>query len=237
MKLKRAGSIQTYYPQWEDKNADGVVDAAGGFPGVRVLSEFSDPKILIATSSMRELYNSADEYVAGSISVNTQELEIFGGTASAKGWTLIGFILPFPATRVYVKTWACCVNAPNTNIFMCNEGAIDAPDKYEKSYRLCLDAYNNQLSLQKGVGGSYTVLGSVSGVDYNTFYKLEMYFSGDGSGNNTIKIWRDDVLEIDVSDSETNIPTINDIRFAVRDDSDTEARSGKFKGYTVIVYE
>ncbi|MBW2674580.1 MAG: hypothetical protein JRD89_14415, partial [Deltaproteobacteria bacterium] len=84
-------------------------------PHVRseVLAQFTDPKLLICTSSMNEVYNSADkvEYQAGNITANSQELTIVGGSSTEAGNSFIYWNLPYAVKKLYIRSSLNSVNA------------------------------------------------------------------------------------------------------------------------------
>jgi len=213
------------------------------FPGVRqeVLKEFSDPKILMMTSSMLDLMGSAEkvEVVAGNVSATSKELTIIGGSSTATGFSWIFWDLPGTFLKVYAKTFFCSVDTHITAISFCDASAstlINPPDVYITF--LDIPAVKQDFKFYKSVGGVGQTL-SIESVSlaYLTFYSVEMFYVGDGTGANRIRVWRDGVLKFDFSETEPEIPNIQAVRFYVYDGSTTAALSGKYRGYTVIIYE
>jgi len=247
-KLETEGAKNKAY----DSDVDGVFDLAAipvldwtklQFFGVRqeILSKFSDPKILIATSSMNLLLASADkvEAASGNISATSQELTIIGGSSSAAGNSWVYWNLPEAATKVYAVAQLKSVNAPIIEIdFADGDGSTrkNPPDFYRITIEIPKATQDSKLD--KNVAGTWTTL-AYEAVDlsYDTYYNVEFYFEGDGAGNNNLKAWRDGVLKIDISDSEPDIPSILSVRINVYDASTSAAQSGKVKGPVVIIYE
>ena len=233
----------TYHPKWMLKNVydtdeDNVIDwKALQLAGVRqeVLQNFTDPKILIATSSMNEVLNSADlvEVQAGNISSDSQELTIVGGTSSTKGHSWVYWNLPVDASKVYIKARLNNVNVSVITIELCNGDAStfsNPPNFY--SLQLYPSGSTNDYALKKVVNDVWSTLGyEAVDLNYNTYYKIEFYWDNSG----TLKGWRDDSLKINVNN--TAISPIRAVRFRVYDNSTSEAQSGKLKGEVIIIYE
>jgi len=215
------------------------------FPGVRqeILAKFSDPKILIATSSMLLLLNSAEkvEAASGNISATSQDLEIAGGTSTKEGRSWIYWNLPKTTTRVYVRLFL----ADEGNalwggaIQLCDDDGstfANPPDMYNLGLQVARSA--EDFLLQKNVGGTWTDLVKES-VDLtaNQFYDIELYFEGDGAGKNCLKAWRDGVLKFDYSDTETEIPSIASVRIMCSDNSTTTTEIIHIRGAFIVIYE
>ncbi|MHC1623676.1 MAG: hypothetical protein ACXQTR_03705 [Candidatus Methanospirareceae archaeon] len=208
------------------------------FFGVRqeVLARFSDPKILIATSSMNLLLASADkvEYASGNITANSQELTIIGGTSTESGQSWVYWNLPYPATKVYVRVLMNLVDAGAMTIDLTNgDGStlLNPPDLYQVS--ISVPQATADFRLIKNVGGEGTVIASEA-VDlaYNTYYDIEFYTD---RSTGLLETWRDGVKKFSVTD--TDISSIASVRLRVYDGSTSEAQSGKYKGPVVIIYE
>jgi len=234
----------TYHPKWMLKNVydtdeDNVIDwKASRLAGVRqeVLQNFSDPKVLIATSSMNEVLNSADlvEAVAGNISSNSQELTIIGGSDSAAGKSWMYWNLPTSATKVYLILRVNPVYSVNyrTDIHLCNaDGSteINPPDYYFVRFNLSNSAQD--FLCGKYISGTQTQQ-AIESVDLsaNTYYLVEFYWK-----YGTYKVWRDNTLKFTISD--TDISSILAVRLYVYDISTSQALLSKFKGNIVIIYE
>jgi hypothetical protein len=213
------------------------------FPGVRreVLMKFTDPKILIATSSMKLLLTSADivEAVAGNITSTSQELTIVGGSATAAGNSWIYWNLPKATTKVYVRALVADESGGYTTLNLCDADAstlVNPPDYY--SITIKTDNVAEDFLLAKNVAGTDTVI-ATEAVDLVSlqYYEVECYFEGDGTGNWVIKAWRDEELKFNLSHSEAGIPSIASVRFRKYDSSTTAALKGLIKGQVVIIYE
>jgi len=224
-----------------DNDLDGILDWRSlQYFGVRqeILAEFENPQVLINTSSMLKVYNSCDriEYAAGNISATSRELTIVGGTSSDTGRSWIYWNLPEAAKGVYFRLQMNSVNAGRMEAHFCDADAstaVNPPDFYSIIMVSGADLY-----LEKTVGGSGTTLDSKSGVlAYDTYFDFELYFGGDGDGNNRVIVWMDGSKVFDVSDTEAGIPTIQAVRILVDDNSTSEEQSGKVKGLVVVVYE
>jgi len=227
-----------------DDDLDGALDwKALRFPGVRqsVLAEFTDPRILIATSSMLEVCNSADkvEHAAGNISATSKELTIVGGTSSEAGDSWIYWNLPNPATKVYVHAFMACEDGGDFAIEFCDGDGSTLANPPDRFYILLNIAWSTKdFQLWKAVGDTATDIASEA-VDLTSleYYEVEAYFDGDGEGNWAIKVWRDGVLKFDLTHSEAEIPSIHSIRFRKHDPSTSAAIKGLIKGHVVIIYE
>jgi len=207
-------------------------------PHVRqsVLAQFSDPKLLICTSSMNEVYYSADkvEHTAGNITSNSQELTIVGGSATAEGHSWVYWNLPETATRAYIRVQMNSVNAASLMLEACDSDASlldNPPDRYYIA--LEVPSTGQDLKLKKGVGGIKTTLAYESvDLSYNTYYDLELCVD---VAAHTLEAWRDGAKKFEVSDSD--ITQIASVRMRMFDDSTSEAQSGKLKGPLVVIYE
>ena len=237
-KLQEEGSLNKAY----DSDLDGVIDwKVLQFFGVRqeILAKFTDPKLLIATSSMLALLNSADKAGSntGGISATSQELTITGGTSTASGSTWIYFELPDPASKVYTIAKLNSVNCQDIDIDYFYGDPTTSPGStsdYRYSAYIVVPASASDFKVCKVVGGTTTVLASESvDLSNNTYYTVEFYCDV----NNEILAYRDGVLKFNVSPDPTNIPEIDAVRLRVFDISTTTAQSGKFKGIVVIIYE
>jgi len=213
------------------------------FPGVRqsILAKFTNPKILIATSSALLLLNSVDkvEAASGNITATSQELTIVGGTATASGKSWIYWNLPQGATKLYLNTNLNVVNADGMAITLCNgDGStwVNPPDFFGIYITPPNSAADFQLG--KNVSGTFTLIAQENvDLSYDTYYNVEAYFEGDGSGNWNINVWRDDVLKFNATQSVASIANIQAVRICTVDSSTTAAQSGKVKGMVVIIYE
>jgi len=212
--------------------------APARIPHVRseVLAQFTDPKLLICTSSMNEVLNSADkvEYQAGNITANSQELTIVGGSASTGGDSWVYWNLPDTATKAYARLQMNDVNAELLSLDFCNADAstsVNPPDFYNVCYRGLPAPFD--FRLEKSVGGSTTLLGVQAAVmDADTYYELEFYVD---TVAQALEVWRDNAKIFSVSD--TDISQIAAVRVRCYDSSTSEAQSGKFKGPLVVIYE
>jgi len=204
-----------------------------------VLAEFTNPKLLIATSSMNSLYNSADKVITGSISANSKELTIVGGTATSTGNTWIYWNLPEDAKKAYMRASINSVNARTANLELCygDAGDLFYPLQFY-CVVTCIPLSAEDFSLRKYADTTVTIL-AVESVDlsYDTYYDVEFYYKGDGMGNNKLKVWRDGVLKFDIDDVAATIPYVSSVRIRVYDDSDVEEQSGKVKDNVVVIYE
>jgi len=202
-----------------------------------ILAKFSNPKLLIATSSMLQLLNSAEKVVAGSISATTKELTIIGGSSTATGRSFVGWNLPSKASKVYISGFHNSINATHT-IF----DLLDAPynvarggsSDYNYHVLTHIGATASDLQLRKTVGGTTTTL-ATEGVDlaYDTWYSIEFYVDV----INEVKVWRDGVLKFNIAPDTANIPEIESVAIRTEDTSTTVAQTGKYKGQVVIIYE
>lgn len=211
------------------------------FFGIRqeILAKFTNPKLLIATSSMLALLNSAEkvEAAAGNISATSKELTIVGGTATAAGKSWIYLNLPEPATKVYVSIMAADDGNDYTTLIclMQSDGSLPFDDVNAYGYMtgFNLSQVANDFKLWKTVGGTATLL-AAEAVDLtaNQYYHIEFY-----TDINTVQVWRDGVLKFNVAGDTTNITQINSVQLMCNDGSTTAAKTSKFKGMVVIVYE
>jgi len=242
-KIKQKLETETdYKTKPYDDDLDGVLDwKALQFPGVRqsVLVEFTDPKILIATSSMLEVYNSADkvEYAVGNISANSKELTIVGGTSTEAGNSWVYWNLPEDATKVYVKiTMTCQHSAGEAAIDLCDDSGetlSNPPDFYKLLVKPKTALALGYFRLCKVVGGSETIL-DTEDVDWSagTYTTVEIFCN-----ISTVKVWRDGVLKFSVEGDDANIPSIKSVRLRCNDESTSATVSATFKGMIIIVYE
>ncbi len=234
----------TGYCSKYDSDLDGVIDwKALRFFGVRqeILKNFDDPKLLIATSSMLQLLNSADK--AGSntagISATSKELTIVGGTSTTTGTTWIYLSLPENATKVYATANLNNVNCNNVDLelFAGSDPTVAPGSTGDTRYDVQIVVPNatNDFVLAKHVNGVYTVIASEAiDLSNDVYYKVEMFLDNE---NSILQVFRDNVLKFNVTPDITNLPSITAVRFFVHDVSTTIAQSGKFKGPVVIIYE
>jgi len=226
-----------------DDDLDGVLDwKALRFPGIRqsVLAEFTDPKILIVTSSMLDVYNSADkvEHTAGNISADSKELTIVGGSDTEAGNSWVYWNLPEDATKVYVKVKMTCNSGSGEALVdLCdaNGGTLsNPPDFYELlMQQMPTETTAGWFRLNKVVGGSRSELANEDiTVLTGTFVTAEIFCDID-----TVKVWRDNELKFNVAGDNANIPSIKSVRLRCNDKDTAEARSAIFKGMVIIVYE
>jgi len=201
-----------------------------------VLREFDDPKVLICTSSMNEVLNSADkvEYQPENITANSQELSIVGGSATEKGISWIYWNLPYSVKKCYIKGRMCNVNAQFISFDFCDAdgSTYDNPPNW---YRIDINVSktNHDFEIYKSVSGSISEV-SYEAVDlaYDTLYDVEFY-ADLYSGN--LKAWRNGIQKFNVYDG--NIKEIVSVRMLVTDDSTSEVQQGKFRGPLVVIYE
>jgi len=238
--LKTKGALNKQY----DKDVDGVLDwCVLRFPGVRqeVLQYFNNTKILIATSSMLELLNSAEK--AGNntsgISATSKELTIAGGTSTASGYTWIYISFPYSVTKVYACAYVNNVNCANANleIFAGSDPSITPGSTGDTRYDTHLEpqASASDFKLYKHVNGTASIIASESvDLSNNVYYFVEIFVDND---NNILKVWRDNVLKFNLTPDTTNLPSFTAVRLFVNDSSTTTAQQGKFKGPVVVIYE
>jgi len=69
------------------------------------------------------------------------------------------------------------------------------------------------------------------------YYDFEVYFEGDGSGNNRIMIWRNGKLRITYSETEAGFLSVRMARFRVYDGSTTTALKGHFSKPFLVLGE
>jgi len=210
------------------------------FFGVRqeILAEFSDPKLVIATTSMLQLLNSSEkvEAASGNITATSKELTIVGGTATASGRSWVFFDLPDPASKIYIRSKMNSVNAQATYIaFAQSAGNIAWGNTsfYGYAAGLVIPLATADFKLWKCIGGTTSILASEAvDLSNNVYYDVEIYCD-----LNTIKVWRDGVLKFDAIGDTTNVTEINSIQFACYDALTTATQTSKYKGVVVIIYE
>jgi len=222
-----------------DDDLNGVLDwRVMQFPGVRqeILAEFSDPKILIITSSMLDVFNSADkvEHTAGNISADSQELEIVGGSASADGQSWIYWDLPIDAEKVYVRAQLNSVNCYIIAIDICSSSGATfcgPPDFFavslspDSTYKMFIADYIGQCN-------GYIYATDDTPLSHNTFYEIEVYYNW-----GTVKYYRDGNYINSYTNTSTGSTPARCVRIRVHDSSTAEAQSGKVRGSLVIIYE
>jgi len=237
-RLKTEGAENKLY----DEDINGSIEISKlNLIGIenRFLKNFTNPEILIATSSMKHLLNSADkhEYAAGNITATTKELTIIGATSTEKGDSWIYFDLYFPAHKAYIKA--------NLNPVTCQAIAIDiltdsGSNALPNQYYCWIEppADLSDFNLAKIVNLSATVL-ATEAVDLpqNRYYLVEIYAEITEEGDNYLEIYRDKDLVFAYEESEPNISQILSFRMRVWDNSDSEAQEGRICGPVVIIYE
>jgi len=213
------------------------------FPGVRqeILQYFDNPKILIATSSMLELLNSAEKAGANTsgISATSKELTIPGGTSTASGNTWVYISFPYNVTKVYYCVRLCSVNAVwvTTEAFAGSDPTVSPGSTGDTEYHISLHipATAQDFIITKVINGTATILGYEStDLSYNTYYNIEVLISNPDS---IIKVWRDGALKFNLTPDTTNLPSFTAFRIRVVDLSTTTAQQGKVTGPIVIIYE
>lgn len=227
----------TYHPKWMLKNVydtdeDNVIDwKALQVIGVRqsVLQNFSNPKVLIATSSMNEVLNSADlnEAQAGNIYSDSQELTIIGGTTSANGASWVYWDLPINASKIYTKAYLKHVEFASDESISIDYG--DVGNNYWYQLKI-INLTTLDFNIRKIYGGGSNIAEEAVDLSADTWYLVEFYWE---VGN--LKAWRDNVKKFDVNDSD--ITQINEVRINVWDASGGAQHKGKVKGDVIIIYE
>jgi len=237
-RLKTEGAENKLY----DEDTNGSIEISKlNLIGIknRFLKNFTNPEILIATSSMKHLLNSADkhEYAAGNITATTKELTIIGGDSSTATYSWIYFDLYFPAHKAYIKANLNAYNCRFISIDICDDlgsNLSNPPDFYE--IRLVPSAQLSDLMLIKTVGGSSDLL-ATEAVDLLQahYYLIEIYI--EIAETNHLEIYRDKELALAYEESELNISQILSFRIRVYDASTSEAQAGKVCAPVVIIYE
>jgi hypothetical protein len=224
----------------ETRRIAGLIKAI--IPGIRaeVLNKFTAPRLLISSSSMLDIMNSAEkvEAVAGNITATSQEMTIIGGSATATGDSWVYWNLPISATKVYVRAKLMVpTGSKSGSIDLCEQSGDLARfaaglDFYE--IRLQPENATQDLQLVKWLGATGSIV-AYEAVDlsYDTFYDYEVYID-----MNNAWIWRDGVLKINgVAIDPTNIPSISSIALRCHDGSTAAAQEAHFRGQVVIIYE
>jgi len=237
-RLKREGAENKLY----DEDINGSIDIGKlNLIGVknRFLKNFTDPEILVATSSMKHLLNSVDkhEHTAGNIRATTKELTIIGGSSSSAGYSYIYADLYFPAHKAYIKANLNAYNCRYIAIDICDDSGanlVNPPDVYD--IRIVPPASLSDFRLAKTVAGSTTFL-AAEAVDLfpNHYYLVEIYAKI--TGNNYFEVYRDGEFIGSYGESESAITQIQSIRIRVYDDSSSEAQEGRVCAPVVIIYE
>ncbi len=216
-----------------DSDLDGVLDRASipSLFGVRneVLGKFSDPKVLILTSSMKSLLNSGE--VMGNITANTQTMTFTGWSSSPTLSSWLYWDLPLSATKVYAKA-TIRTNREYTCIEFCDaSGSTESnpPDSYQ--LRLSDQAWA-YLDLVKNVGGNETTLKSENtGISKVNYITLEAFCD-----INTFSTWVNGADKwLDVPIDPSAIPSIESVRLRYRPSLVDDA--AYLRGDVVIVYE
>jgi len=217
---------------------DGTAGVEPRIAALRSLARIQLKNTVQMTNDPEMLDGTKVEYVAGNIMTDKNKLEIKGGSATAADWSWMYWDIP-ASKKVYVRVRMKQVDCWWNMIQLCNEtGATKENPPNIYGLHIFAEAVNEDFRLYKQIDGVWTFL-QVEGVEipFGTWVDAEIYFEGDGVGNNRIMCWRDNILKMDFSETETSIPNIKSVRLVVNDNNTAAVEKGHFGKPFIILYE
>jgi len=205
---------------------------------IRSLARVQLANTLICTNDATKLDGLKVESVTGNVSQDIDRLRIIGGSSTSGGnsWMYWNFT---PAVgEIYVRVKVMEVSSWGIYVEFANDdgsiGVVNPPDLYY--FELATSGSANDVRLYKNIAGTGTLLAyETVDLSIDKYYDFELYYEGDGTGNNRIIAWRDGYLVGDVSDTEPAFPAISSIRLRVVDVSNTSIQEGCYSKPFIIL--